>query len=554
MGIPSYFSYIIQNYDNIYVHLKNIVRDNLYMDCNSIIYDCLRKTELVSTQEFNDEKFETSLINEICDKIKEYINIIKPKHIVYIAFDGVAPIAKLQQQRTRRYKSNIFQLLEKQCIEEHLKSTKNNGYKNDLDQSKINKKQIWNQTAITPGTEFMKRLDIMVNKYFTKKENKLRNVQYIISGSNKPGEGEHKLFQFIRTNDTFHKDTNTMIYGLDADLIMLSLNHLDLTKNIFLFREIPDYDNDLQDIYGKNGLCVINMKSLGLCIQNEMMKTHTINRSHQTISKLYDYIFISFLLGNDFLPHHMSLNIRTHGIKTLLDCYSNVIQPNEQICNGKKINWKLFHKLLKELAETEEKNSQYEYSILKRQGKKHINITDLESIQYKINILPQYNRSIEEYINPFQTGWKDRYYESLFHINNDPVKIKEISLHFIEGLEWTMKYYTNGCKNYSWFYKYDYPPLFCDLNKYIPLFDSEFIKEDYTIIHPYTQLAYVLPESALQLLPFKIRTYLLTKYQNNYQIHKIIWAFCKYLWESHVEFPFIDIFELEKEIQTLIKQ
>ena len=63
----------------------------------------------------------------------------------------------------------------------------------------------------------------------------------IVSTSNEEGEGEHKIFKYIRDNPTFHKNHTTLIYGLDADLIMLSLNHLPISRNIFLFRETPEF-------------------------------------------------------------------------------------------------------------------------------------------------------------------------------------------------------------------------------------------------------------------------------------------------------------------------
>lgn len=591
MGIPSYFSYIVQNYKSIYAHLKNIHRDTLYMDCNSIIYDCLRNTTHIPTKEFNDIVFETKIIYEICEKIKDYINIVDPKYIVCIAFDGVAPVAKLEQQRTRRYKSHILKILEKMSVIESVEKNKNTAEIVDTSiqeyMDKLNT-TTWNQTAITPGTQFMERLNKMVDEYFTNSKNRKPGVQYIISGSDKPGEGEHKLFHFIRTNKEFHKNKSTLIYGLDADLIMLSLNHIPFSRNIYLFREIPDYDDELKEIYGKESLCILNIQELSNHIMDAMIpqqskntfykmsqrnidtniktrintktktktKTNTKGRifthSH-TMEKIYDYIFISFLLGNDFLPHHASLNIRTHGIDTLLGTYSQTISVNECIYDGKKINWGQFRKLILALAEMEEKNMKHEYSIMNKQGKKYIQANTLENIQYKMNVLPAYNRATEEYIDPYSKGWNERYYETLFHMNYDKGKIKQICLHYIEGLEWTMKYYTHGCKNYSWFYKYNYPPLFTDLVHSIPLFDCEFIKEDFRCIHPYTQLSYVLPESALSLLPKKIQEHLHRHYGNNYEQHPIVWTFCKYLWESHIEFPYMDIYQLENDIQNLLQ-
>ena len=42
-------------------------------------------------------------------------------------------------------------------------------------------------------------------------------------------------------NNKCHKDEVTVVYGLDADLIMLCLNHLRISKNIYLYRETPEF-------------------------------------------------------------------------------------------------------------------------------------------------------------------------------------------------------------------------------------------------------------------------------------------------------------------------
>ena len=65
-------------------------------------------------------------------------------------------------------------------------------------------------------------MSIAIYNYFS---NISSNIDYHISCSDKIGEGEHKIFEFIRNNEDYHSMTNTTIYGLDADLIMLSLNH-----------------------------------------------------------------------------------------------------------------------------------------------------------------------------------------------------------------------------------------------------------------------------------------------------------------------------------------
>jgi 5'-3' exonuclease len=582
MGIPSYFSYIVKHYGDIYNHIKDIKQiNNLYMDCNSIIYDCLRNTKYKSTLEFNDKDFESKLLLDICKKIEYYIERIHPTDIVYIAFDGIAPVAKLEQQRTRRYKSQLLKQIETSTIKDFLNSETNDKLQSQIkkeyeDYKTSQESQIWNSVAITPGTHFMSKLDTFIEDYFGKKNKEFKTnikhntkttdntdtqLQYIISGSNKHGEGEHKLFQFIRTHEKHHTNTTTCIYGLDADLIMLSLNHTHMCRSIYLFREIPDYDNDLKSYYKNEEFCILNIKKLSNQIMESMTaEIKSINLYNDRLkirqNKTHDYIFISFLLGNDFLPHHPSLNIRTHGIDTLLNSYHNIIPANKSICkntdDGVYIDWKLFRKLLSELANNESSNMKYEYGIIKKHENRNKTIENLQDILFKINTIPTKSRDIEYYIDPYTKGWQERYYNSLFGIQYNSSHIREITLNYLEGLEWTLKYYTTGCVNYRWKYKYNYPPLFEDIVKFMPLFDCELITSDMRTIDSYTQLSYVLPRESLILLPDKIRTMLLDTYKYNYQSHEMSWAFCKYLWESHIEFSYMDIERLEHNIQMVL--
>ena len=142
MGIPSYFSYIIKNYSNIIRNCKQIVNEqicfqHLYMDCNSIIYDEFRKIEGdIAKNIIQVEVVEKELINRVISKIGDYIRYIKPNKSVFIAFDGVAPLAKMEQQRTRRCKGFI-----------------NEKIKNNI--SNESKLEIWSTTNITPGTKFI---------------------------------------------------------------------------------------------------------------------------------------------------------------------------------------------------------------------------------------------------------------------------------------------------------------------------------------------------------------------------------------------------------------
>jgi 5'-3' exoribonuclease 1 len=130
---------------------------------------------------------------------------------------GVAPRAKMNQQRQRRYRSAAEA--------------------ESLKQSMIKKgdfipddKDIFDSNAISPGTEFMAKLSEHL-KYLVQKKMetdlKWRNCKVILSGHDVPGEGEHKIMEFVRgrkSQPNYNPNEVHCLYGLDADLIMLGLS------------------------------------------------------------------------------------------------------------------------------------------------------------------------------------------------------------------------------------------------------------------------------------------------------------------------------------------
>ena len=143
MGIPSYFSHFVKRHRQIIKPMCQITDriNNLYLDCNGIIY------EAVNIDRTN--KNEESIIKYVCDKIAFHIKTLKPSNNVFIAFDGVAPIAKMNQQRNRRYLS---------------------WYQNKIIREKkhTSGEKVWDTSAITPGTLFMSKLSTAINSTFAR--------------------------------------------------------------------------------------------------------------------------------------------------------------------------------------------------------------------------------------------------------------------------------------------------------------------------------------------------------------------------------------------------
>jgi 5'-3' exonuclease len=469
-----------------------------------------------------------TIIASVCSKIDEYILQLKPDNIVYIAFDGVAPVAKLEQQRSRRYKSL---------------------YQNNISKSifKDAKPDPWNTTAITPGTNFMKKLNESIRIKYN--EPKKYNIDsFVLSPSDKYGEGEHKLFEFIRQFPEHHKDKNTVIYGLDADLIMLSINHLPISQNIYLFRETPHFIKSINSELEPDESYIIDIPELAKIITLDMNNGVELTTEQQK-NRIYDYIFLCFFLGNDFMPHFPSVNIRTGGVDKMLNAYKATIgNSNENLTDGKKIYWKNVRKLVQHLANLEEENLKMETKMRDRREKQELPDITPEDKFKKFDAIPQYERALEKHINPFKSNWQQRYYKCLFDVDIDAVRKKQICTNYLEGLEWTMKYYTTGCPDWRWCYNHNYPPLFSDLLHYIPVFDAEFVPNKKPApVTELVQLAYVLPKQSLHLLPEKLYEGLVLNHIDWYKADcEFVWSYCRFFWEAHVQLPHIDIDELEK--------
>lgn len=493
MGIPAYFSYIIKHNSKVLqsIHSTNI--HHLLLDSNSIIYDCIKN------------RSEHEIIQEVCKKLDYYINLFKPSKSVYIAFDGVAPAAKLKQQRERRVKGYYIKQLSKTTQ--------------------------WNSAAITPGTQFMNALSSTIHKYF---KNKYHSIKIIISTSTEKGEGEHKLCQYMRDKKCLHE--NVVLYGLDADLIMLGLLHSRYCKSIYLYRETPEFIKQLNKQLDPNKEYFLNIQ----IFKKEILKKMNVEdiRANYQKNRLYDYIFLCFLLGNDFLPHFPALNLRKNGMNTILDCYDKTIKKTKKsIIYKNTIQWPLFRKFVAGLIKQEEELIKAEHN----NNPTKINIS--WTIEEKLNRLPQYNKQTQQIIQVGKTGWQERYYQELFFLDKTSESCQTISQNYLEGLEWTFKYYTTGCCNWSWAYKWSYPPLLQDLYLHIPIKYKQFIKENNYTIHPITQLAYVLPQEYYHLIPTKYHKCL---YKLNQPKLEFQWAYCRYFWEAHITSTLTTIKELEK--------
>jgi 5'-3' exoribonuclease 1 len=477
MGIPSYFSYVLRNHFKIIQVLKQVRCNLLLVDANSLIYDAVYE---------NATHIKETVFQKILDLRKKV-----DAQNVFVAFDGVAPLAKMKQQKQRRYKSFLMRTLLQ--------------------------KNTWNTNAITPGTPFMNELDEYL-KENTKKE------KILYSGPNEVGEGEQKLFRYARENPC----TQLFVYGLDADLIMLSLLHLRHSPKIYLYRETKHFS------YMKgikpNEDYVFSVDEMAVQICEEMYS----NKSEQT-KAIDHYCFLCFLCGNDFLPHFPSIQIRNEGIPFLLNVFK---QLNQDLLVGTQIQWSGVKTLFVELAKQEKALLQ---TNLEWKQKQRVSAKNLEE---EINLIP-----LKDIRETYLLTHPEEYYPFLFKQTDESAICKN----YLRMLEWTLQYYHGDCKDYYLQYEFHLAPLFSSLLKDIPCFQEDLVvRNPLPPPSPITQLLYVLPYSDYkEFIPVQYKP-IEKKYPMlcgmNFPLH---YEFCKFLWEGHVEFTYIPIQRLDEEVKKV---
>jgi len=197
---------------------------------------------------------------------------------------------------------------------------------------------------------------------------------------------------------------------------------------------------------------------------------------------------------------------------------------------------------IKELARREHGYILQEYEAREKWNKRSWSTSTEDDCDFLKQSVPVIYRGEEEYICPSEKGWELRYYKCLF---DKDTNVDAVCVNYLEGLEWVFKYYTVECPHWKWKYNYKYPPLLKDLLKHVPSQSRDFIKSGDKNNKPFkqnTQLAYVLPQSSHALLCKKVKDVLQKEYSFIYpERQEYQWAFCRYLWEAHVELPDISL-------------
>src|SRR3989338_8115707 len=98
MGVPTFFYWLVKRFANVILSEENPHEyvDFLYFDLNCAIHPAVKADPNMKMSDMYDA---------VIKYLQGIVQYVKPRKGIYLAMDGVAPKAKMDQQRVRRYKS-----------------------------------------------------------------------------------------------------------------------------------------------------------------------------------------------------------------------------------------------------------------------------------------------------------------------------------------------------------------------------------------------------------------------------------------------------------------
>lgn len=565
MGIPKMFRFLTDRYPLIMQRLdEDHVFDHFYLDMNGIIHNCTHP---------NDDEIAIENIDEMFDRIFHYterlFRIVAPTTLMFLAVDGVAPRAKMNQQRSRRFRSAKDA---ERALSEAI--ARGDGLPDGTP---------FDSNCITPGTQFMHDLSQRFRSWIHQKMSTdpawQQGCTVVFSGSEVPGEGEHKIMDHIRSwqkSENYSPEIRHCMYGLDADLMMLGLvahaPHFTLLREKMKFsksgRKVPKMkgtENDADEFE------LLEIAMLRDMLFLEFKRTESGDpferpfdrRSRRPPSKFErqaimatfpdkgsgsnarterkpkaapfkveasrivdDFVFMCMLVGNDFLPNLPHLDIADGAINLLFRIYKEMLPGwGGYLTQRHRLHPDRLESFLEKISQSE---SQYF---------EHRSFSD-NIKEYKTR---EYRR--EYYLQKFKFDVEGE--EGLKHL----AKLRRI---YMEGLHWVSQYYHNGVSSWNWFYPDFYAVLASDMKN---LRSVKVAFQRGRPFKPLTQLMAVLPPESAQFLPAPMRDLMLQPTSPVVDFYPVDFDTDmngkRNLWEAVVVVPFIDEKRLLTEVNAI---
>ncbi|CAO2633948.1 5'-3' exoribonuclease 1 [Lemmus lemmus] len=527
MGVPKFYRWISERYPC----LSEVVKehqipefDNLYLDMNGIIHQCSHPNDDDVHFRISDDK----IFTDIFHYLEVLFRIIKPRKVFFMAVDGVAPRAKMNQQRGRRFRSA-------KEAEDKIKKAIEKG-------ETLPTEARFDSNCITPGTEFMARLHEHLKYFVNMKvstDKSWQGVTIYFSGHETPGEGEHKIMEFIRSEKAkpdHDPNTRHCLYGLDADLIMLGLTSHEAHFSL-LREEVRFGGKKTQRVCApeETTFHLLHLSLMREYIDYEFSALKEKITFKYDIEKIIDdWILMGFLVGNDFIPHLPHLHINHDALPLLYGTYIAILpELGGYINESGHLNLPRFEKYLVKLSDFDREHFSEVFVDLKwfesRVGKKYLNeaagaaAEEAKSWKEKRKAEGQENslslaaldKSEGEVVtseDTFEDETEDddlfetefRQYKRTYYMTKMGVDVvsdeflADQAACYVQAIQWILHYYYHGVQSWSWYYPYHYAPFLSDIRNISALKIHFELGKPFK---PFEQLLAVLPAASKNLLP-----------------------------------------------------
>lgn len=584
MGVPAFFRWLSKKYPSIVAEHQRgkdakLDLDNLYLDMNGIIHPCTHPEDKAPPET------EEQMFTAIQEYIEMVLRMLRPKKLLYMAVDGVAPRAKMNQQRSRRFRASQ----ESREKADQIKQIKDGLRSTGVDVDSFSKKDNhFDSNVITPGTDFMLNLSASLRRWI---DDRLspdyddvdgiwpKDLVVVLSDASAPGEGEHKIMDFIRkqkASPDYDNNLSHCLLGSDADLIMLGLATHEMNFTILREEFVPNqprpceicaqYGHIMSDCSGEEAHpdeeIIMPVAPGFIFIRLPVLREYLEKEAEGLDLERFidDFVFLCFFVGNDFLPHLPSLEIREGAVDRLLNIYRDLMknQSHKQyLTENGIVDLRQVQKILSVLGQFEDqifnqrKESDRRYQErLKRQKQQNGNqgrnaawmkpettsgqrqqqgsnqlLNEAKELRLQgtpgdrlqaMNRAGQWDASQkrkrtdsgsdEEPDDDVQLGipgWKERYYFRKFDCAVVTNIADQVAREYVIGLCWVLLYYYQGCPDWQWFYPYHYAPFASDFRD-IARIDVRFNRSSKPF-KPLEQLMSVFPAASSQNLPLSWR-------------------------------------------------
>lgn len=523
MGIPSYYRKLVRTCPRLIQERVNTGVGGkriqwFYMDYNCLIYHCLyRPGAPVYPGPAGEAEWVRAFLETVMDYTVEIIRQVNPERGVYLAVDGVVPMAKMRQQRLRRFTSSW--LSERGIGRDGRKAKAEGGNEKGGEEKGGDEKGEgvrWNTNAITPGTAFMDQLH---EAMMARIQAEGKTGVWRVSSCREWGEGEHKILAEWRRGRLHGQEGPIAIYGLDADLIVLALLGAEEgpagVEEVWLFREAMERGEVQYDLFGDECFEWFSVGELRRWLVGGLYPCGAKSRSAEEEKVfIHHYVLMMSFLGNDFLPSSLGYKMRDEGHAVLVELLQGQFQAGHRMLGTEEEGWPLrwdgLRMFFQALAREEARRIGEAVAKKRRQGAQAEHATQAEAMReigHEDWPLSQQEERVLEERGRLAPDWQKRYLVHFFPgMPNHPTSRDMLCRQYLYGVQWVWAYYLGKIEDvcFEWYYPFSLPPLWEWLSssdaKGLPPFTGT-VQVRGSDLQPVEQLALVLPLNSWHLLP-----------------------------------------------------